>query len=283
MADILKTITDELPKGIIEDAVFEGANIVLYTKNKTFFLESEGKIKPIVDKIKKRIELRVDESILETPENTEKIIKEIVEKEADITQIIFDIKRSIVVIEAKKPGLVIGKGGNVLNEIKKKTLWIPQVQRSPAIQSKITENIRSVLYLNNDYRRKFLNSIGKKIYKEWNPEKVKEWVRLTILGSGRQVGRSCLLLHTPESKILLDCGIDVAAQNSEKFPYLDVAEFDINQIDAVILSHAHLDHSGVVPYLFKMGYKGPVYLTAPTRDIAALLALDFIGVAFKQA
>jgi len=49
------------------------------------------------------------------------------------------------------------------------------------------------------------------------------------------------------------------------------------------LSHAHLDHSGLMPYLYKMGYKGPLYLTAPTRDIASLLALDFIGVSYKQA
>ena len=204
-------------------------------------------------------------------------------KEAEITNIIFDIQRSIVVIEAKKPGMVIGKSGSILQEIKQKTLWIPQVQRSPAIPSKITENIREVLYENNNYRKRFLNSIGKKIYRDWNPEKIEEWVRLTMLGSGRQVGRSCLLLHTPVSKILLDCGIDVAAQGRDKFPYFDVSEFDIKQIDAIIVSHAHLDHSGLIPYLYKMGYRGPVYMTAPTRDIASLLALDFIGVAFKKA
>jgi KH/beta-lactamase-domain protein len=103
------------------------------------------------------------------------------------------------------------------------------------------------------------------------------------LGSGRQVGRSCLLLQTPVSNILLDCGIDVAAQGTDKFPYFSVPEFDISQLDAIILSHAHLDHSGLLPYLYKMGYRGPVYMTAPTRDISALLALDFIGVAYKQA
>ena len=136
---------------------------------------------------------------------------------------------------------------------------------------------------NNNYRRKFLNEVGTKIYKEWSPDKVEDWVRLTVLGGGRQVGRSCFLLQTPNSKILLDCGIDVASQGKDKFPYLDVPEFDIAQLDAVIISHAHLDHIGLLPYLFKMGYKGPVYMTPPTRDIAALLALDFIGVAYKQA
>jgi len=66
-------------------------------------------------------------------------------------------------------------------------------------------------------------------------------------------------------------------------PHLDVPEFDIARLDAVIISHAHLDHVGLLPYLYKMGYKGPVYMTYPTRDLSALLALDFIGVAYKQA
>ncbi|MEK6842175.1 MAG: beta-CASP ribonuclease aCPSF1, partial [Nanoarchaeota archaeon] len=280
--DILKTITDRLEKKI-KEVSFEGANIVLYTDNEKFFKEGEPEIKRIVNEIKKRIELRADESILLNQEKTEKEIRKIVPEEAEIANIIFESQRSIVIIEAKKPGLVIGKQGSILNEIKKATLWNPQVQRSPSIKSQIVENIREVLYANNSYRRKFLNSIGKKIYNEWNPEKTDEWVRLTFLGSARQVGRSCLLLQTPNSKVLLDCGIDVSAQGEDRFPYFNIPEFDLNQLDAIILSHAHIDHSGFVPYLYKMGYRGPIYMTAPTRDIAALLALDFIGVAYKQA
>lgn len=284
MTDILKSIKEELPK-VISDASFEGANIVLYTNDKEFFKNGEGKIKETVDKIKKRIELRADKSILLSESETEKTIRAIISEEAEIANIIFDVQRSVVVIEAKKPGLVIGKQGTLLNDIKKSTFWIPTVQRSPAIPSKITEKIRSVLYANNTYRRKFLNDIGKKIYNEWNPEKMDMWVRLTYLGGGRQVGRSCLLLHTPNSKVLLDCGINPAiSEGQEKFPYLNVSEIgDLNTIDAIILSHAHLDHSGLIPYLYKMGYRGPIYLTAPTRDISALLALDFVGVAYKQA
>ncbi|MBU2052822.1 MAG: beta-CASP ribonuclease aCPSF1 [Nanoarchaeota archaeon] len=279
---ILKQITERL-HGKVNDACFEGANIVLYTDNEQFFKEGEGKIKEIVDDIKKRIELRADQKILESQEGTTAAIKRIVPQDAEITNIIFDFHRSIVVIEAKKPGMVIGKQGSILNEIKKTTLWTPQVQRSPAIKSQITENIREVLYANNNYRRKFLNSIGKKIYNEWNPDKADLWVRLTFLGGARQVGRTCILLQTPNSKVLLDCGIDVAAQGADKFPIFDVPEFDIQQLDAVIISHAHLDHVGLLPYLYKMGYKGPVYMTYPSRDIAALMSLDFIGVAYKQA
>ncbi len=284
MADILKDVTKELPKAVVSSANFEGANIVLYTDAPNFFLEGESTIKEIVNKIKKRIELRAEDKLLESKEKTEKIIREVIPAEAEITQVLFDQQRSIVVIEAKKPGLVIGKDGSLLREIKHKTFWIPQVQRSPAIDSKITENIRAVLYENNTQRKKFLNDTGKKIYEEWNPEKIEEWVRITFLGAGRQVGRSCLLLQTPQSKILLDCGIDPAATKVEdRFPYLAAPEFKIEEIDAIVLSHAHLDHSGLIPYLFKMGYRGPVYMTTPTRDIASLLALDFIGVAYKQA
>jgi uncharacterized protein len=284
MADILKNITNELPK-VISDAIFEGANIVLYTNDKEFFRTGEEKVKEIVNKIKKRIELRADKSILAPEEETDKTIRGIVPEDAEIEHIIFDVQRSVVIIEAKRPGLVIGKQGSILSDIKKTTFWLPVVQRSPAIPSKITEKIRSVLYANNNYRRRFLNNIGKKIYDEWSPEKMDMWVRLTYLGSGRQVGRSCLLLHTPNSKILLDCGVNPGiSEGPERFPYLDVSEIgDLGSIDAIILSHAHSDHGALIPYLFKMGYRGPVYLTAPTRDISALLDLDFIGVAYKQA
>jgi KH/beta-lactamase-domain protein len=282
MTDILVHIKDRLHSSITE-ANFEGANIVLYTDNENFFKEGESKIKELVNEIKKRIELRADQKILQDQEKVKEDIKRIVPLDAEITNIIFDFHRSIVIIEAKKPGMVIGKQGSTLDEIKKTTLWTPQIQRSPAIKSQITENIREVLYANTNYRRKFLNSIGEKIYEGWNPEKVEEWVRLTLLGSAREVGRSCLLLQTPNSKVMLDCGINVASHGKDRFPYFDIPEFDIRHLDAIILSHAHLDHVGMLPYIYKMGYKGPVYMTSPTVDLAALLCLDFIGVAYKQA
>ncbi len=285
MSEILKTIKSELPSGVVSEAIFEGANIVLYISDKEFFKKSDEKIREIVQKVKKRIELRADSSILAPEDVTEKTIRELIPAEAEIESIIFDVQRSIVVIEAKRPGLAIGKQGSIIKDIRDSTMWTAQTQRSPAIHSKITEKIRAVLYANNNYRKKFLNEIGKKIYENWNPEKMDMWVRLTYLGSGRQVGRSCLLLQTPKSKIVFDCGINPGILSGpERFPYLDVSEIgDLGSIDAIILSHAHLDHSAIIPYLYKMGYKGPVYMTPPTRDIAALLALDLVSVHYKKA
>ena len=277
MADITKEILKNLPENKISDVNFEGANIVLYTKDKDFFLNNNGMIKRIVDDIKKRVELRPDPSITMDLEEAEKIIRSIIPEEAGVDQIIFDPQRSRVIIEAEKPGLAIGKQGSILRDIRIQTLWVPLIRRKPAIRSKLIENIRAVLYQHSDYRRKFLDKVGHRIYDGWRREKKNEWIRLTYLGSGRQVGRSCIFLQTPESRVLLDCGINVASPD-KPYPYLDAPEFNINELDAVILSHAHIDHCGFIPYLFKFGYRGPVYCTEPSRDVSALLLLDYIKI-----
>lgn len=274
---IIKEILKSLPSDKISEANFEAANIVLYTKDADFFLNNNGLIKKIVDNIKKRVELRPDPSITMDQEKAEKEIKKIIPEEAGVDQIIFDPQRSRVIIEAEKPGLAIGKQGVILREIRSKTLWVPFINRKPAIRSKLIETIRAVLYQNSDYRRKFLDKVGHRIYDGWIREKKEEWIRISYLGSGRQVGRSCLFLQTPESRVLLDCGVDVA-NDQHPYPYLEAPEFNINDLDAVIVSHAHVDHSGFVPYLFKYGYRGPVYCTEPTRDIMSLMLLDFIKI-----
>ncbi len=281
MSEIIKEIMKYLPAKSISVACFEGANIVLYTKDKDFFLDNNGVIRKIVDAIKKRIELRPDPSITMDMEKAEKEIKKLIPKEAGIDQITFDPQRSRVIIEAEKPGLAIGKQGAFLREIRTKTLWIPLIRRKPAIKSKLINNIRAVLYQHSDYRRKFLDKIGHRIYDGWMREKKHEWIRVSYLGGGRQVGRSCLFLQTPESRVLLDCGVNIASDR-EAYPYLEAPEFNINDLDAVIVSHSHLDHSGFVPWLFKMGYRGPVYCTTPTRDVMALLQLDLIKIAKNE-
>ncbi len=277
MVGILDEILKKLPKDKISSAGYEAANIVLYTKDKEFFLDNKGLIKQLVDEFKKRIELRADPAIVMDIENAEKEIRKIIPKEAGIANINFDPQRSRIIIEAEKPGLAIGKQGAVLKEIRTKTLWVPLIRRTPAIKSKLIENIRAVLYQNSEYRRKFLDKVGHRIYDGWIREKKLEWIRLSFLGGGRQVGRSCLYLQTPESRVLLDCGVNIASDD-QAFPYLDAPEFNIKDLDAVIVTHSHLDHIGFVPYLFKYGYRGPVYCVAPTRDIGALLLIDYVKI-----
>ena len=278
MPDILKEIIKVLPANKISEATFEAANIVLYTKDKEYFFDNNGTIKTAVNEFKKRIELRPDPTICMEMEKAEQLIKKIAPEEAGIQEIIFDSPRSQVIIHANKPGLAIGKQGELLKEIKEKTLWVPLIKRIPPIRSKLTESIRSVLYENAEQRKQFLNKTGHRIYDGWIREKKHEWVRISFLGAARQVGRTCFLLQTPESRIMIDCGIDPSEEGPEAYPYLDAPEFNISEIDAIIVTHAHLDHSGLVPYLFKYGYQGPVYCTLPTRDTMSLLQLDMVKI-----
>jgi len=82
MGDIVKEILKNLPENRISDVNFEGANIVLYTKDKDFFLNNNGIIKKVVDDIKKRVELRPDPSVTMDMEEAEKIIRSIIPEEA---------------------------------------------------------------------------------------------------------------------------------------------------------------------------------------------------------
>jgi len=104
---------------------------------------------------------------------------------------------------------------------------------------------------------------------------------MTSLGGFREVGRSCILMQTRDSNILLDCGLNVGNPR-DRFPFFDVPEFSVRDLDAIIISHAHLDHCGLVPFLFKYGYRGPVYTTLPTRNLSTMLQLDFVQISEKE-
>lgn len=271
--EILEKIKEILPKSVSR-IEFEGAEIIIYTKDLDFFKNSEKIIKEVVQQVKKRIEVRPDKSLLLPEDEVRKKILEIVPKEAEIKDIVFEKERSIVNIYAKRTGLVIGKGGETFKKIREETLWKPKIERAPLIDSQIVDGIRKMFHEEVDFRKNFLNELGKKIFSQKSLNKGR--IRLTFLGGAREVGRSCLLVETLNSKILIDAGIISGSLNG--FPILNIPEFNLNEIDAIVASHAHLDHVGFIPTLYEMGYDGPLYLTTPTLDLSVLLWLDFIEV-----
>lgn len=257
---------------------FEAANIVLFTESPSFFLHSGDTIRELAKELKKRIEVRADPALLVPADKAEGLLSKIIPKTAGVTSVDFDEEGSKVLIEAEKPGMVIGKNGETLHSIKKDTRWTPDIFRTPPMKSDIITTIRNTLIENSKKRADFLHKVGERIYMEG---KDPEWVRVSFLGGAREVGRSCMLLQTPESNVMLDCGVNVA-NDANAYPYVTAPEFNIQKLDAVVITHAHLDHSGFIPYLYKYGYKGPVYTTAPTRALMALLQLDYIDVVFKE-
>ena len=101
-------------------------------------------------------------------------------------------------------------------------------------------------------------------------------MKLTIWGAAKQVTGSMHLLQTNGYNILIDCGLDYEKgthqEENQYFP------FDPSSIDVVILTHAHIDHSGNLPTLVRMGFEGQILATGPTADLTALLLSDAVNI-----
>lgn len=255
---------------------FEGPRIAIYTKNPELFVNQDQIAKDLVNLIKKRVVIRSDESIRMQREEVEEKIREFF---GNTSGTIFNETLGEVIVELSPDRPLPSE--NELKQLSSVTLWTIKVERQPPMQTKTVEKIKKIIYGDPQYRIQVLRNIGERVFRDQVFE-VNEAL-ITILGSGQQVGRSAILLKTTESKILLDCGYSPSGStNLEMIPRFDSVENIIEELDAVVVTHAHLDHMGMAPYLFKYGYRGPVYCTEPTLPLMLMQQLDFISVAEKE-
>ncbi len=278
LKEIQDKIKKKVPKGIkVSSVEFEGPELVIYTDDPKTFADQDDLIKILARDIRKRIVVRP--TILEDPERAAEAIRRVVGENAGITDIFFEADSGEVLIEAEKPGVVIGKNGATLRDITREIGWTPKVVRTPPIESSTVKQVRQYLRAAHQERKELLKRIGRRIHRDVISKD--QWIRVTMLGCCREVGRAAFLLSTPESRVLIDCG--EKPDNFEATPYLYVPEIHpLSQLDAVVLTHAHLDHCAYIPLLYKYGYEGPVYSTPPTRDLAAMLQLDYLDVVNKE-
>ena len=275
----LDDVEGMLPPGSnVSEIRYEGSDIVLYTDSEDFFLDNSETVRKLVSELKKRIEVRPTSKLFRDPENAKEKIEEIIPDEAGLEDTIFQPSLGKVILRVRRPSRLEDSE----EMIKEKTFWSPQFERVPAIDSKIVDKARELTVEDPKFRKKFLHEVGEKI--RLDKSVGDEWVRISSLGGFRQVGRSCVLVQTEESNVLMDAGISPGAESGspENFPYLNAPELDLQDLDAVVLSHAHMDHCGMIPYLYKMGYDGPLYCTKPTRDMMIMLCLDYIGLAHSE-
>ena len=279
---IRETILEHMPKEAeVTRIEFEGPRLAIYVKNVTLLIEQSYIVTDIVNLLHKRIVIRSDPSIRVPEAGAEKLIRNLVPAEADITNITFDPSLGEVVIEAKKPGLAIGKDGLTLQEIIKATAWRPRVLRGPLMASKIITSSRHILHAESEERSRILRDVGERIFRPTLTRT--STVRMTPLGGFHEVGRSSILIETDESMVLLDCGVNPGPQNPVQiFPRFDISQFGLDRLDAVVISHAHMDHCGMAPFLYKYGYDGPVYCSEPTASLMTLLQLDYLDVATRE-
>ena len=277
-AEIVSEVPDDIS---ISDVQYEGPELVVYTRDPKKFAQNGDLIRQLASQLRKRITVRPDPDVLSVPDQAREQIRDVTPEEAGITDLDFHADTGEVVIEAEKPGMVIGRHGSTLREITQKVGWTPEVVRTPPIESSTVSNVRNFLKQERDDRRDILERIGRQIHREEMSDD--EWVRITTLGCCREVGRASFIVSTPETRVLVDCGDKPGAE--DEVPYLQVPEAlgsGANSLDAVVLTHAHLDHSALIPLLFKYGYDGPIYCTEPTRDLMGLLTLDYLDVAAKE-
>ncbi|HEY0769638.1 MAG TPA: MBL fold metallo-hydrolase, partial [Sphingobacteriaceae bacterium] len=107
-------------------------------------------------------------------------------------------------------------------------------------------------------------------------------VRVKFLGASGTVTGSRFLLEFDGFRILFDCGLfqglkELRLRNWEEFPV------DAESINAVIISHAHIDHTGYLPKLVKEGFNGPIYCTRPTADLMEIMLLDSAKLQEEEA
>ncbi len=108
-------------------------------------------------------------------------------------------------------------------------------------------------------------------------------MRITSLGAAREVTGSKHLLEANGSRILLDCGMFQGHRKESDRKNRARLPLPAGQVDAVVLSHAHIDHCGLLPLLHKQGFDGPIYATAATRDICAVMLSDSANIQERDA
>jgi KH/beta-lactamase-domain protein len=280
---LLKSIMEEIPQELeLANIEFEGPFIVIYVRNRKALMKYPTLAQTIAKKVRKRIVIRVSQDARLKPEEAKEVIVKLSPKEAglDPSSMYFDDASGEVYVKVEKPGYLIGKGNIFRTMILAETGWRVNPLRVTSFETKTLREITNYLLKQSSYRVEFLRSLGERVHRDVVYKT--NYVRVTALGGFKEVGRSAILVETKESKILLDFGINISALGdpNRAYPIIDIIRLD--ELDGIIVTHAHLDHVGLVPLLYKYGYRGPVYTTRPTRELMAIMIKDLIEVSKRS-
>jgi len=271
VAAILNNIPSESEITKIE---YEGPFIVLYSRKPTILLENQEIISKMVNLIKKRIVIRTDTSIRSSEDSVNQIIRSSCSNPNGLSEIFFDpaLGETTVFVNDFR---TLTELNQLQIPLVEKTGWKLIYRRAPK-NLKLLKSVNEILHSSSEDRMYFYKRVGEKIFRQ--KLSGSEEASIVCLGGFSEIGRSAMLIVTHESKILLDFGIKSYEHgDSDLLPRLDIYGVGMNEIDAVIISHAHLDHCGAVPILCKYGYDGPVYCTEPTFPIMISILRDYVS------
>jgi uncharacterized protein len=266
MVKILNTLPSESGLTRIE---YEGPRIALFSTNPAYFILNSNIVSNMVNTVKKRIVVRTDESIRRSEAECADVLRTTLPSGYKVSKLLFDPavgEVTALVEDLTRENLINDQDNAILAE---KTGWRFIIRRSPK-DTELLEQVNAIMVRRANDRIRFYKEVGEKIFRPRLNERTE--VSLVLLGGFNEIGRSCILVTTNESNVLLDCGFNSFANGITTFaPRFDITGLSIDDIDCVLLSHAHLDHSGFLPMLLKHGYKGPIYCSEPTIPLTYLL------------
>ena len=177
-------------------------------------------------------------------------MKELIPAEAEVRNVFIDPALSEVTIECDDPSVAVGPKGSVIQALRDDIGWLVNVARAPAFESRTQHDIRRYRREMADDRRALLRKFGTRIYRP--KRRGPSWARRTALGSYREVGRAMHLVTTNESRVLVDVGAKPTTNKNEIQPFFTAPELlPLENIDAVVITHAHVDHIAMLPVLFR--------------------------------
>ena len=101
-------------------------------------------------------------------------------------------------------------------------------------------------------------------------------IKVTTFGAAKEIGRSAILVEDKDTKVLLDCGLKIRPKKPTQAPEGLIEQ--IEDLQSIVISHAHFDHTGFVPRVVREGYEGAIHMTHPTKDISAILWRDHLKI-----
>ena len=278
LPEIKKKVSRIIPDSIEYEVSLEAGSISIITKQPGEFSGGgENLTVKIAKSIKRRIVVRPHNDILSPETEVHDAVNRLIPPNAEVRNVWLDPALSEIILECDDPATAVGPKGANIHALRDEVGWLVKVERAPARESRTQHDIRRYRKENSEERSTLLRKFGTRIYRQQRPGE--PWVRVTALGSYREVGRAMHLVTTNESKVLVDVGAKPTNNVSEVQPFFAAPELlPLDNLDAVIITHAHVDHIGMLPVLFRYGYRGPVYCTPPTRDLMTLLQIDYIKV-----
>ena len=279
LSELKKKISKLVPSDVNYEVDLEAGSISIITDQPSAFGGSGDNLTVRIAKtVKRRIVIRPHPDLLADEGAVHDAILKFIPDDAKLRKTWIDPAICQVTLECDDPSAAVGPKGSNIKALRDEIGWLVDVVRAPAIESRTQHDIRRFRKELAEERKSLMRKFGTRIYRP--PRPGEPWVRVTALGSYREVGRAMHLVTTNESKVLVDCGAKPTTNRSEVEPFFTAPELlPLDNLDAIVITHAHIDHIGMLPVLFKYGYRGPVYCTPPTRDLMTLLQIDYIKVA----